>query len=241
MQYSFIIKTTSSVHITTVHANLIEQTTSSIELVVLKRHGRILVVIRKDSRCLLLHRLEQHRCILLLKETYRTLAQPADPCGNHLGDIISKIHKTHFKVGLGISRTNAGSQWNPVYNAFHRFFVVQTKRFVSSSLNVILTRQTCGQRSSKAAESIRRALGNYLSERICYMFLILKCRGDQDLDLCTFWVLAKREALRQPNSDFSCGRNTFFFGSSHCAAVLFSQVPKTSTNLELGASDTFWH
>jgi len=25
-----------------------------------------------------------------------------------------------LKVGLGISRTNADSQWNPVYNAFHR-------------------------------------------------------------------------------------------------------------------------
>ena len=221
MQYSFIIKTTSSVHITTVHANLIEQTTSSIELVVLKRHGRILVVIRKDSKCLLLHRLEQHRCILLLKETYRTLAQPADPCGNHLGDIISKIHKTHFKVGLGISRTNAGSQWNPVYNAFHRFFVVQTKRFVSSSLNVILTRQTCGQRSSKAAESIRRALGNYLSERICYMFLILKCRGDQDLDLCTFWVLAKREALRNAKFRFFAAGETRFF-SEVAIALRFS-------------------
>jgi len=24
-----------------------------------------------------------------------------------------------LKVGLGISRTNADSQWNPVYNAFH--------------------------------------------------------------------------------------------------------------------------
>jgi len=27
-----------------------------------------------------------------------------------------------LKVGLGISRTNADSQWNPVYNAFHRNF-----------------------------------------------------------------------------------------------------------------------
>jgi len=27
-----------------------------------------------------------------------------------------------FKVGLGISRTNADSQWNPVYNVFHRNF-----------------------------------------------------------------------------------------------------------------------
>jgi len=26
------------------------------------------------------------------------------------------------KVGLGISRTNADSQWNPVYNVFHRNF-----------------------------------------------------------------------------------------------------------------------
>jgi len=28
----------------------------------------------------------------------------------------------HLKLGLGVSRTNADSQWNPVYNAFHRFF-----------------------------------------------------------------------------------------------------------------------
>jgi len=83
-----------------------------------------------------------------------------------------------FKVGLGISQTNADSQWNPVYNAFHRFFFVETKRFVGSFVHVILVRQTCGQRSSKAAESKRRALGNYFSERICYMFSISKCRGD---------------------------------------------------------------
>ena len=43
---------------------------------------------------------------------------------------------------------------------FIDFFVVETKRFVSSTVNVILTRQTCGQRSSKAAESKRQALGN---------------------------------------------------------------------------------
>jgi len=76
------------------------------------------------------------------------------------------------------------------------FFVVETKRFVGSFSNVILTRQTCGQRSSRAAESKRRAPGNYFCEWICYMFLISKCRGDWDLGLCTFWVLAKRESLR---------------------------------------------
>ena len=87
--YSWIIKTFSSAHFTSVHANLIEQTTSSIELVVLKR--RIIVVTRKDSTCLLLHRLEQHWRILSSKENYRTLAQSADPCENHFGDMIWKI------------------------------------------------------------------------------------------------------------------------------------------------------
>jgi len=38
---------------------------------------------------------------------------------------------------------------------FIEIFVVETERFVSSSVNVILTRQTCGQRSSRAAESKR--------------------------------------------------------------------------------------
>jgi len=71
---------------------------------------------------------------------------------------------------------------------FIKKFIVKTKRFVSSFVNVILTRQTCGQRSSRAAESKRRAIENYFSKRICYMFLISKCRGDRDLGLCTTWV-----------------------------------------------------
>ena len=61
---------------------------------------------------------------------------------------------------------------------FIDFCVVETKRCVGSFVHVILTRQTCGQRSSKAAERKRRALGNYFSERIYYMFLTSKCRGD---------------------------------------------------------------
>jgi len=61
---------------------------------------------------------------------------------------------------------------------FIHFLVAETKRFVSSTVNVIWTRQTCGQRSSKTAERKRRALENHFSERICYMFLISKCRGD---------------------------------------------------------------
>ena len=78
-------------------------------------------------------------------------------------------------------------------------FVVETKQFVGSILIVILARQTCGQRSSRARESKRRAPGNYFSEWICYMFVTSKCRGDWDLGLCTFWVLAKREPLCNAN------------------------------------------
>jgi len=76
------------------------------------------------------------------------------------------------------------------------FFVVETKRFVGSFVHLILTRQTYGQRSSKAVESKRRVLGNYFSERICCMFLISKCRGDRDLGVCTTSVLAKKEPQR---------------------------------------------
>jgi len=83
---------------------------------------------------------------------------------------------------------------------FIEIFVVDTKRFVGSTVNVILTRQICGQRSSKAAESKHRALGNYFSERICYMFLTLKCRGDPDLGLCTTSGLAIGEL--QCSGDF---------------------------------------
>jgi len=82
---------------------------------------------------------------------------------------------------------------------FIEFFVVETKRFVSNFINVILTQQTCGQRWIRAAESKRQALGNYFSERICYMFLISKCRRDQDLGLCTTAGLAFREPQRNGN------------------------------------------
>ena len=93
---------------------------------------------------------------------------------------------------------------------FIEILVVETKRFVGSLVHVILTRQTCGQRSSKAAESKRRALGNYFFERIWYMFPISKCRGDWDLGLCTTSGLAYGEPQRNGRIRFFLRRNTFF-------------------------------
>jgi len=116
------------------------------------------------------------------------------------------------------------SQWNPVYNVFHKSFVV------------ILTRQTCGQRSNRAAESKCRAIGNYFSERICYMFLISKCRGDRDLGLCTTSGLAFGEPQRNDKFRFFMRRNTFFFRKSplRCNAVdLKPHVPKLCIDLDL--------
>jgi len=55
-----------------------------------------------------------------LKETLGSYAHhPLSPVMNL---IIRHPLSPVVKVGLGISRTNADSQWNPVYNAFHRIF-----------------------------------------------------------------------------------------------------------------------
>ena len=110
---------------------------------------------------------------------------------------------------------------------------MKTKRFVGSFVNVILTRQTCGQRSRGAAESRCRALGNCFSEQICYVYWIWKCTGDWDLGLCTTSVLAFGEPQRNGRIRFFLLRNTFFFGSRHCALVLKTQVFKLCTDLDL--------
>ena len=107
---------------------------------------------------------------------------------------------------------------------FIEIFVAETKRFVGSFVHVILTRQICGQRSSRAAESKRRALGNYFSRRICYMFLISKCRGGWDLGLCTTSVLAFEEPQRNGKIWFFLRRNWFFSQKSNYKSLLQNMV-----------------
>ena len=67
---------------------------------------------------------------------------------------------------------------------------------------MILTRQTCGQRSGMPAGGKRWALAFYFSVRICYMFRMSKCRGEFDLGLCMTSVLAKRMPLRSADLRF---------------------------------------
>jgi len=67
--------------------------------------------------------------------------------------------------------------------------------------------QGCGKQKPSA--------GKKNSERICYMFQVSKCRWDWDLGLCTFWVLAKRDLLRN-------GKFPFFLRAKH---VIFRRSP----------------
>jgi len=96
----------------------------------------------------------------------RDLAQPLmSRCGEIRKKNISKLWILLRWGWVFLERTwiLSGIQFTTY---FMNPFVVETKRFVGSFVHVILTRQICGQRSSRAAESKRRAIGNYFSKRI---------------------------------------------------------------------------
>ena len=164
------------------------------------------VWLMKNSNTLLLHWFQKIRQNLLWKETYVALGK-LRPSLYNLGYTIPFATLRWGWVFLERTRILSGIQ-STTY--FIDFFVVQTKPFVGSFVNVILTRQTCGQRSSRAAESKRQTMGNYFSERICYMFLLSKCRGDWDLGLCTTSGLALGEPQRNGKIRFFLRQNTFF-------------------------------
>jgi len=107
------------------------------------------------------------------------------------------------------------SKWTCVFSGiqftrhFIEFVVVETKQIISSNSHVILTRQTCCQSSGMAAGGKRRAVAFHSSVRICYMFLMSKCRGESDLGLCMTSVLAKRMPLRSADVRRISRPNTF--------------------------------
>ena len=96
---------------------------------------------------------------------------------------------------------------------------------------MILTRQTCGQRSSISVGSKRRALASYFPIRICYMFLMSKCRGESDVGLCTTSVFAKRMLLCCGNFWFQKCLAAKFVGICQRVVALCLQVPKMCTKL----------
>jgi len=66
---------------------------------------------------------------------------------------------TQLKVGFDISRTNADSDsLESTSRCISPKKIVETNQLIDRNLNMILTRQRCGQRSSMVAGSKRRVL-----------------------------------------------------------------------------------
>ena len=97
-------------------------------------------------------------------------------------------------------KRESNSPRNPLYRNFIETLLVETNQLVGSYSNVILTRQTCGQCSSKVAGSKRQAPASDFSVRMKYVFLISKCSRQRDLGLHQLLGLAERMTVR--SSDF---------------------------------------
>ena len=110
---------------------------------------------------------------------------------------------------------------------FIEFVLVETNEVVSCNSHVKLTRQTCGQRSSRVAGSKRRAIGNYCSIRIWYVFSVSTRRPKSDLGLYMTLVPAKR--IRPQSADF---RFQNVFGRSiRRKSALRSRILSASTQV----------
>ena len=126
------------------------------------------------------------------------------------------LNRKLVEAGLGISRTKEDSHWNPTYQAFHRIHdcwirFCGTNQLVSINCNVILTLQTCGQRSEMTAGSKRRALAFYIPKQIWCIFLMPKskrrerCRSAHFSSTCkknaaVYWRLSIKKYVWPQNS-----------------------------------------
>jgi len=135
--------------------------------------------------------------------------------------------------------------WNLVYKAFHRIGLCGNEQIVSSNSNVILTRQTCGQHSSRVAGRKHRKLEFYFSVRIWYVFSMSKFRGESDLGLCMSWVRAKRMRLRSADFRF---KNVFGrrirWKSALRSRILFARTklmhgPRSNSSLYFDIKNTY--
>ena len=90
---------------------------------------------------------------------------------------------------------------------------------------------------------IRRALGNCFSVRIYYEILMSKCRGDCDLGLCTFWVLAFINLLSNGKIWFFLRakrvffRNSLFLSGSPFASIRKVHRPRSQSPLQSDIKD----
>ena len=123
---------------------------------------------------------------------------------------------------------------------------METNQLVRSNSNVILTRQTCGQRSSRVAGSKRTPSASiHFSVRIWYVFIIPKGRGQSDLGLCMTSVFAKRMQLHSADFRRILRPNTFLNRkSSLCRGILFASTkvmhrPRSDSPLHFEIKNTY--
>jgi len=99
---------------------------------------------------------------------------------------------------------------------FIEIVVVETKRFVIGKVNMILTRQPCGKRSSMSAGSKRRALANFIFRANLLCVPNIKSNADWDLGLplrnakLHFFAMPNSNRCAMLNSNFSAGETSFF-------------------------------
>ena len=126
-----------------------------------------------------------------------------------------------LKVGLGISRTNADSPWNPVYNVFHRNFGCKnetihrqfcTRDFDAVNLQPALE-QGCGEQKPSVRKLFSRA--NLLDVPNIKTEWRPRSRSVHNFGTCI-----GRTAAQWQNPILPASKQVFFLRSRHCAAVL---------------------
>jgi len=150
------------------------------------------------------------------------------------------VHKDTWlilKIVWSISRTNAGSQWNPFYGRFHwiRFFW----KWINWSV-VIRTWSCCGKTSTRGC--LREA--NVERSEIIVPCEFGTCSYCQNVEETQIWVcghLHIENRCAMADSNFSCGLTHFFsevalffrkFFPEIYTAVLHTQVPTKCTALD---------
>ena len=138
---------------------------------------------------------------------------------------------------VGISRTNADSQWNPVYNAFHRFFCGANEtmcwQFFKRELDAANLRPVLEEQKPSARILFFQA--NLLYVPNVKMQRRLRSRSVQSrfLDICK-----KRSAAQCQIPIFSSGETRFFSEVAIAQWFSFRNYPKTAQT-QISVSSSF--
>jgi len=143
----------------------------------------------------------------------------------YLGGISQDISVSYFDSHRSLSSAN---RRRIVGDLPRRFFL-------SALLSLVISMTGRSEQSTRAlrdgSDVVREAIGNWFWVRICYMFLLSKCRRDWDLGLCATSVLALGEQMRdgkiQKQNVFRRRKNRILplhFGSPNASTELCTDL-----------------